>query len=60
MYRKICFKISIPLMFPVLLIKKETSKAKAKRKTDTGSSCWVPFSKLKYGVVLPLSITQDC
>ena len=55
-----CFKISIPLMFPVLLIKKRTSKAKAKGKTGTGSPSWAPFSKLKYGVILPLSITQDC
>ena len=47
-------------MFSLLLIKtKRTSKAKIKRSADTGSPWPVPFPKLKYGVVLPPSITRD-
>ena len=42
------------------LIKEKTnSKAKIKRYTEIGSPCPVPHSNLKYGVVLPPSITHD-
>ena len=59
MYKKTYLKISIPLMFSLLLIKtKRTSKAKIKRSADTGSPWRVPFP-MEYGVVLPPSITRD-
>ena len=61
MHRRKCLKISVTLVFSYLFIKtKRTSKAKVEKKTDTGSPLRAPFSKLKYGVVLPTLLTQDC
>ena len=49
-----------PSMSGFALIKeKTTSKAKIKRYVEIGSPCLVPYSNLKYGIVLPPLITQD-
>ena len=43
----------------VLIKEKTTSKARMKRYAKIGSTCVVPLSNLKYGVVLPPLITHD-
>ena len=42
-----------------LIKEKTTSKAITKRYTEIGSTCLVPLSTLKYGVVSPPLITHD-
>ena len=50
----------IPSMLGFSLIKvKITSNAKMKKQAEIGSSCLIPLSSLKYGVVLPSLIMYN-